>query len=268
MFDETIEAWKELVATVKYTHPALLIALLIVYLGFMYLWFFKIVQEDCIRKLGAWIKMCEENSITRLEFVGTEGPNLVLDPQVLNVYINSIRESNLKLRAYKQLWKVSSIFSEENMEKCKEAVILGADREISKQQFVLTTSTPDSLFNFLSTEEKIFLRIFSFFMYETDQIYRLHKELKHYILYSRGKQLSESIDFKKAVYEKVSDFLSELICETSEEFLDSKHVLLDFGETFEVVDEIMEFSYKVAQDTVDFLKRINLRYCKEEEESD
>ena len=77
--------------------------------------------------------------------------------------------------------------------------------------------------------------------------------------------MSESIDFKKAVYEKVSDYLSELICRTSEEFLDSKHVLLDFGDTFEVVDEIMEFSYKVAQDTVDFLKRINLRYCKEED---
>lgn len=75
------------------------------------------------------------------------------------------------------------------------------------------------------------------------------------------------MDFKEAVYEKVSDYLSELICGTSEEFLDSKHILLDFGETFEVVDEIMEFSYKVAQDTVDFLKKINLRYCKEEESS-
>ena len=79
--------------------------------------------------------------------------------------------------------------------------------------------------------------------------------------------MSESVDFKEAVYEKVSDYLSELICGTSEEFLDSKHILLDFGETFEVVDEIMEFSYKVAQDTVDFLKKINLRYCKEEESS-
>lgn len=133
MFKETVDAWNRLVIFVKESPPILIIALILIYIGFMYIWFFKIAQEDCIRKLEAWVKMCEENNITRLEFVNTEGPNLVLDPQILNIYVNSIKESNLRFRAYRQLWKVSDTFSEENMEKCKEAIIINIDKEISKQ---------------------------------------------------------------------------------------------------------------------------------------
>ena len=133
MFKETVDAWNRLVAFIKESPPILIITLALIYIGFMYIWFFKIAQEDCIRKLEAWVKMCKENNITRLEFVNKEGPNLVLDPQILNIYMNSIRESNLRFSAYRQLWKVSDTFSEENMEKCKEAVILNSDKEISKQ---------------------------------------------------------------------------------------------------------------------------------------
>lgn len=133
MFKETVDAWNRLVTFLKESPPILIIALALIYIGFMYIWFFKIAQEDCIRKLESWVKMCEENNITRLEFVNKEGPNLVLDPQILNMYVGSIKESNLRFRAYKQLWKVSDTFSEENMEKCKEAVIINSDKEISKQ---------------------------------------------------------------------------------------------------------------------------------------
>lgn len=133
MFKETVDAWNRLVTFIKESPPILIITLALIYIGFMYIWFFKIAQEDCIRKLEAWVKMCKENNITRLEFVNKEGPNLVLDPQILNIYMNSIKESNLRLKAYRQLWKVSDTFSEENMEKCKEAVILNSDKEISKQ---------------------------------------------------------------------------------------------------------------------------------------
>lgn len=129
MFEETVVAWNELVTFVKKSHPALIAIIIVAYIGSMYLWFFKIVQEDCIRKLEAWIKMCEEYGITKLEFVNTGSPNLVLDPQILNLYIGSIKESNLRFKACRQLWKVSDIFSEKNMEKCKEAVILKTDKE-------------------------------------------------------------------------------------------------------------------------------------------
>ena len=124
MFKETIDAWNRLVIFIKESPPILIITLALIYIGFMYIWFFKIAQEDCIRKLEAWVKMCKENNITRLEFVNKEGPNLVLDPQILNIYMNSIKESNLRFKVYRQLLKVSNIFSEENMEKCKKDLIL------------------------------------------------------------------------------------------------------------------------------------------------
>ena len=133
MFRETVDAWNRLVTFLKESPPILIVTLTLLYIGFMYIWFFKIAQEDCIRKLEAWVRMCEENNITRLEFVNKEGPNLVLDLRVLNIYMNSIKESSLRFRAYRQLWKVSDIFSEENMEKCKEAVIINSDKEIPKQ---------------------------------------------------------------------------------------------------------------------------------------
>ena len=124
MFKETIDAWNRLVTFIKESPPILIITLALIYIGFMYIWFFKIAQEDCIRKMEAWIRMCEENNITRLEFVNKEGPNLVLDPRILYLYMNSIKESNLRFKVYRQLLKVSNIFSEENMEKCKKDLIL------------------------------------------------------------------------------------------------------------------------------------------------